>query len=175
MPDNDIFGTFKPLTIAQIRGNARFIGVYGSPLILVGIGVAVAVATGLIWVAVCAAIAWISAWMYLMSRSAVKFVPRFGNKYNLLRFLVGGFLVYGGAASGSLLGIYNRLCLNGCCRLSVSSFGWGVMALSAAILLAANLSLNHIVNVWMADLAGLMEMVAATACIGSIMVIILYV
>ncbi|MGN0228851.1 MAG: hypothetical protein ACI4BH_03480, partial [Muribaculaceae bacterium] len=117
---------------------------------------------------------WLCAVIFVASIRDVKYVPKFGIKYNLMRFLIGGFLVYSSVAWRGLLGIYNRVVINVACEVSISAFGWAVMAISLVITLISKLSLYRIEDVQMADLVGIIEMAALAIFLGSIMFILLY-
>lgn len=83
---NDIFGTFRPLTPAQMKGNAQFVALWSASLLIVLVGVVAAVRTGIVWIGVVAGGIWMGVIFLLANNRKVKYVPKFGVKYNLLRF-----------------------------------------------------------------------------------------
>lgn len=98
----------------------------------------------------------------------------FGIKYNLLRLLICGAFVYSGVAWRGLFGLYNRLRWNNGWDMSISSFGWWILAISLLITILCKLSLYRIVDVQVADFVGILELTALGIFIGSIMFLLLY-
>lgn len=171
---NDIFGTFRPLTPAQMKGNAQFVALWSASLLIVLVGVVAAVRTGIVWIGVVAGGIWMGVIFLLANNRKVKYVPKFGVKYNLLRFLIGGYLVYSGAVWRGLLGCYCLLAAKEGWEMSLSAFGWTLMTTSLAITLISKWSLYRMADVQVADLVGVIEMTALAVFIGSIMFLLLY-
>lgn len=174
MNSDNIFGTFRPLTAAQIKDNAKFVALWSAPFLICIVGVVVAVKTGIVWIGAASGAICVSALIFVASLRNVKYVPAFGMKYNLLRVLICGLIIYGGVAWRSLLGFYFHLNMKYGSELSISSFAWMVMALSCAIMAIARLSLFRIVDVYVADIVGIIEVLALSGFIGSIMFMLLY-
>lgn len=175
MNSDNIFGTFRPLTAARIKGNAKFVALWLAPFLICIAGVVVAVKTGIIWIGAASGAICVCALIFVASLRNVKYVPAFGIKYNLLRLTICGLIIYGGVAWRSLLGLYFRLSIKNGCDWCISSFGWTTMALSFAIMLISKLSLFRIVNAHVADIIGIIEVFALTVFIGSIMFMLLYI
>lgn len=171
---NDISGTFRPLTPAQIKGNALFVALWSATFLIVIVGVVLAVKTGLMWIAVVSGAMWVCALLLVANIRSVRYVPKFGRKYNILRSLFCGFLVYSGVAWRGLLGFYHRFVLMDERGMSISAFGWTVMAVSLTVMLISKLSLYRVANVHVADFIGAIEMMALAVFIGSIMFMLLY-
>lgn len=172
--DNDIFGTFRILTPAQIKCNAVYVAkwVVGGSIVIAG--VVIAVLTGIIWISPVLGIIGICPLLFVPRLRNIRYTPRFGMKYTMLRLMILGFLVYGEVGWRGLLGFYNYLRWKQDWNISISTYGWTISAISLAITLIANLSLYRKVDVRVADLAGTIEMTALGILIGSIMFLILY-
>lgn len=172
--ENNIFGTFRTLTPAQIKDNALFVGWWAVVFLIVIAGVAVAVLTKIVWLAPAISLIGVCLYFFVARNRNTHYVCKFGMKYNILRSLTCGFLVYGGVGWRGLLGFYNYLSLGKGCNLSITSYGWTILAVSLIITLITKLSLYRIVDVQVADLIGLIEMSALGIFIGSIMFLLLY-
>lgn len=172
--NHNIFGTFRPLSREQIKINALFVTLWSIPFIIIIAGVTFSVNSGNVWIGAAAGVIAIASLWLIASIRNVKYVYRFGAKYNLLRFVIFGSLVYSNVAWHGLLGIYNRLSSMEGMKLSISGFGWTVMSLSLVILLCSKLMLFREVNVSYADIIGLMECLALSILFGAIMFLILY-
>lgn len=167
---SEIFGTFQPLTKFQMRRNVITVSSYAATFLIIIVGMVFAVWSGNVWIGVSAAVIWICAVMYVASIRTLQYVPKFGKKYNLMRTLICGCLVYGGIAWRGLLGLYNHLCLD----ISLSAFGWLVLCCSLFIAVISKLSLYRIVDVQIADFVGIVEVIEVGIFIGSIMFLLLY-
>ncbi|MGN1266059.1 MAG: hypothetical protein ACI4UL_09615 [Muribaculaceae bacterium] len=171
---NGIFGTFRPLTAAQIKGNAIFVAAWSASFMIVVVGVALAVVTGIIWIGAASAAICVCLLCFVARIRNLKYVPKFGIKYNLMRMLIGGSLVYSSVAWRGLLGIYFRIVDNGWWNVPISTYGWALMWISLAITLLSKISLYRIEDVQVADLVGVIEVTALAILVGSIMFILLY-
>lgn len=169
-----IFGTFRLLTPAQIMSNAKFVANWVVGYSIAIVGIVIAVRTGIVWIAPVFAIVGFFPLIFALRVRKNRYTPRFGKKYNMLRGVICGFLIYGDVGWRGLLGFYNYLRWKQGWDISISSYGWTILALSLSIALIFNLSLYRIVDVKVADLAGIIEMAAAGIFIGSIMFLILY-
>lgn len=172
--NNDILGTFRILTPAQIKCNARYVANWVVGFSIVIAGVVIAVWTGIVWLAPVLGVVGLCPLFFAPRICNIRYTPRFGLKYNLLRTVICGFLVYGDVGWRGLLGFYNYLRWKQDWDISISSYGWTVLALSLTITLIINLSLYRIADVRVADLAGIIEMTASGISIGSIMFLILH-
>lgn len=172
--NNDIFGTFRSLTPEQIKCNARFVANWVVGLSIVIAGVAIAVWTGIVWIGPVFAIVGLCPLFFAPRARNIRYTPRFGMKYNMLRLVIWGFVVYGGVGWRGLLGFYNYLKWKQDWDISLAYYGWTVLAISLIITLITNLSLYRTGNVQVADLAGIIEMTASGIFIGSIMFLLLY-
>ena len=82
---NDIFGTFRPLTPAQMKGNAQFVALWSASLLIVLVGVVAAVRTGIVWIGVVAGGLWMGV-IFLLANLAWMLLPscckrRMGNVF----------------------------------------------------------------------------------------------
>lgn len=175
MNSDNIFGTFRPLTPARIKGNAKFVALWMAPFLICIAGVVVALKTGIVWIGAVSGAICVGVLFVIASLRNIKYVPAFGKKYNLMRLFICGFIIYGGMAWRSLLGFYFHINKNDGCDMSISSFGWTAIALSFAIMLISKLSLFRIVDVYVADVVGIIEILALTGFIGSIMFTLLHI
>lgn len=171
---NDIFGSFTPLSSAQIKGNVKYVSLWVIPFLIITASVVVAVNTGFVWIAAMSGVIGVGSLIFVAGIQNVRYVPQFGFKYNLLRALMCGGLVYAGVAWRGLLGFYNFFYNVDGWNFSASTFGWVVMTLSLVITLISKYILCRIVSVQIADLIGIIEMTACATFIGSIMFMLLY-
>lgn len=172
---NNIFGTFRILTPAQKKCNAIYVTNWVVGFSIVIAGVVIAVWTGIVWIAPVVGIIGLSPLFFVPRIRDIRYTPRFGTKYNMLRMLICGFLVYGEVGWRGLLGFYNYLKWKQDWDVSITSYGWIVLVISLTITLITNLSLYRIVDVRVADLAGIIEMAASGIFIGSVMFLLLYI
>lgn len=172
--DNNIFGSFRILTPAQIKCNAVAVAHWVVGFSIVIAGVALAVWTGIIWIGPVFGIVGLCPLIFAPRVRKIRYTPRFGLKYNMLRMVTWGFIVYGGVGWRGLLGFYNYLKWKQDWDLSLTSYGWTVLVISLIITLITNLSLYRVVDPQVADLAGIIEMTASGIFIGSIMFLLLY-
>lgn len=171
---NDIFGTFRILTPAQIKCNARYVANWVVVFSIIIAGVVIAVWTGIVWIGPVFGIVGLCPVFFAPRFRNIRYTSRFGMKYNMLRMVIWGFLVYGGVGWRGLLGFYNYLKWKQDWDVSLAFYGWTILAISLIITLIANLSLYRIMDVQVADLAGIIEMMASGVFIGSIMFLLLY-
>lgn len=94
--NEEIFGTFRPLTPAQIRANTKIVSFWSVPFLIVLVGVAIAVETETVWVGAGFGLLAGSIFLLIGRMRHIQYVPMFGIKYNLLRGLIGGTIVYNG-------------------------------------------------------------------------------
>jgi len=172
MNDNNtaIFGTFRPLSQSEIRGNAIEVSLYAATLPVVIGGIALAVKFGRPWIGAIAGFIWLFLVIFVTKSRSQRYVSRFGSKYNVLRLLIGGFLVYTGVAWRGLLGFYNHLEPG----VSLSVFGRWISVISLLVTLISNVALYRISDEQVADLIGVMEITALAIFIGSMMFLLLY-
>lgn len=182
MPQNDIrapykgiFNTYKPLTKPALCENMKVVGLAIALLLLFAGGVAIAVKTGIVWLAIIGAGVSVSVYYIVAQKCKLHYTERFGAGYNyLLRMLVGGFLVYGGSSYRGLWGIYERLHVVEGYDFSFGTFAWTTFGVAALVFATCNVSLNYIRNVRLADVLGLMEVVAVGVGFGALFALILY-
>ena len=103
----------------------------------------------------------------------IQYTPMFGIKYNLLRGLIGGTIVYNGIGWRGLLSIYYRYIMDHW-DLSLESYGYVILFVSLVSALTAKFSLYRIENVHKADAVGIIEITALTIFISSLMFLLLY-
>ena len=171
--NEDIFGTFRPLTPAQIKGNAKFVALWSAPALIVIAGVVAAVNTGIIWIAAASALIWLIAFMLVVRKCTIRYEPRFGIKFNMLRFIPCGAIVYGGIGWRGLLSIYHRYIMEHW-NLSLESYGNMLIALTLSVTLIVNLHLYQHKNKHTADAIGIIETLALALFISSLMFRLLY-
>ena len=116
---------------------------------------------------------WFIAFMLVVRKSTIRYEPRFGIKFNMLRFIPCGPIVYGGRGWRGLLSIYHRYIM-GHWDLSLESYGNMLIALTLSVTLIANLHLYQHKNRHTADAIGIIEAVALALFISSLMFRLLY-
>ncbi len=84
--NNDIFGTFRTLTPAQIKGNVIFVASWAAAFSIIIVGVVAAVMTGFVWIGPIACIIGLCAFFFVASIRSIRYVSKFGKKYNLLLY-----------------------------------------------------------------------------------------
>lgn len=171
--NKDIFGIFRPLTPAQIKGNAKFVALWSAPALIIIAGVAAAVKTGIIWIAAASALVGLIAYMLVGRKRTIRYEPRFGIKFNMLRFILCGTIVYSGAGWRGLLSIYYRYVLDNW-SISLPAYGYTLMVLSLAITLATNLRLYRATDEHTADAIGIIETTALAIFLSSLMFLLFY-
>ena len=171
--NEDIFGTFRPLTPAQIKGNAKFVALWSAPALIVIAGVVAAVKTGIIWIAAASALIWLITFMLVVRKCTIRYEPRFGIKFNMLRFIPCGAIVYGGIGWRGLLSIYHRYIMDHW-DLSLESYGNMLIALTLSVTLIVNLHLYQHKNRHTADAIGMIETAALALFLSSLMFRLLY-
>ena len=171
--NEEIFGTFRPLTPAQIRANTKFVSFWSVPFLIVLVGVAIAVETEIVWVGAGFGLLAVSIFLLIGRMRHIQYTPMFGIKYNLLRGLIGGTIVYNGLGWRGLLSIYYRYIMDHW-DLSLESYGYVILFVSLVSALTAKFSLYRIENVHKADAVGIIEITALTIFISSLMFLLLY-
>lgn len=175
MKDHDsIFGSFMPLSQEELKMNSKFMALWATGIALLAVGVGIAVKTGIIWIAVFSAIFALGVCIFLFQKFSFRFTPRFGVRYNFLRFLVGGFIVYRGTAWNGLFGLYQYLHFEKAWLMSAQTFAIITLICSVSIYILSNISLNHITDVLKADFLGLVEVLALVFAFGASFFLILY-
>lgn len=172
--DINIFGTFRTLTPAQIKCNAIYAAGWVVAFSIVVAGVAIAVLTGIVWIGPVIGIVGLSSLYFVSRMRYMRYTPRFGKKYNIMRWVICGCLIYGGVAWRGLLGFYNYLCWKQGYNISIIPYGWTILSISLTIALVSKLCLYRITDVHIADLVGIIETTALATFIGSIMFLLLY-
>ena len=171
--DEEIFGTFRPLTPAQIRANTKFVSFWSVPFLIVLVGVAIAVETEIVWVGAGSGLLAVSIFLLIGRMRHIQYTPMFGIKYNLLRGLIGGTIVYNGIGWRGLLSIYYRYIMDHW-DLSLESYGNMLIALTLSVTLIANLHLYQHKNRHTADAIGMIETAALALFLSSLMFRLLY-
>lgn len=171
--NKDIFGTFRPLTPAQIKGNAKFVALWLAPALIIIAGVAAAVKTGIVWIAAASALVGLIVFMLVGKKRTIRYEPRFGIKFNMLRFILCGTIVYSGAVARDLLNIYNRYVLDKW-NITLSAYGNMLIALTLSVTLIANLHLYQHKNRHTADAIGIIETTALTIFLSTLMFLLFY-
>lgn len=171
--NKDIFGTFRPLTPAQIKGNAKFVALCSAPALIIIAGVAAAVKTGIVWIAAASALIGLIVLMLVGRKRTIRYEPRFGIKFNMLRFILCGTIVYSGAGARDLLNIYNRYVLDKG-NITLSAYGNMLIALTLSVTLIANLHLYQHKNRHTADAIGMIETIALTIFLSTLMFLLFY-
>lgn len=172
--DNDIFGTFRILTPTQIKRNAIYAAGWAVFFSITLVGVAIAVWTKIVWIAPAIFIIGLCVFCLIPGIHNIEYARKFSKKYNILRTVICGFLVYSGVGWRGLLGLYNYLILGKGLDMTITSYGWMILLISLIITLITKMSLYRIVNVQVADLVGIIEITALGIFIGSIMFLLLY-
>lgn len=172
--DNDFFGSFRTLTPAQIKGNAIFLASHAAGFFIMIVGVVAAVLTKKLWLAPTIGLIGIIVYFFVAGKRNIRYVTKFGMKYNIMRSLICGFLIYGAVGWKGLLGIFHYLIWEKEWDISITSFGWTVLAISLLITFVTKLSLYRTEDVQVADLIGLIEMLSLAIFISSIMFLLLY-
>ena len=171
--NEDILGTFRPLTPAQIKGNAKFVALLSAPALIIIAGVAAAIKTGIIWIGAASALIGLIAFLLGGRKRTIRYEPRFGIKFNMLRFILCGTIVYSGAGARDLLNIYNRYVLDKW-HITLSAYGNMLIALTLSVTLIANLHLYQHKNRHTADAIGMIETTALALFLSSLMFLLLY-
>ena len=171
--NDEIFGTFRPLTPAQIRANTKFVSFWSVPFLIVLVGVAIAVETEIVWVGAGFGLLAVSIFLLIGRMRHIQYVPMFGIKYNLLRGLIGGTIVYNGIGWRGLLSIYYRYIMDHW-DLSLESYGNMLIALTLSVTLIVNLHLYQHKNRHTADAIGMIETAALALFLSSLMFRLLY-
>lgn len=175
MINNRIFGTFTPLTRSQLKQNACIIATNALPVIVLAIGVIISVRTGIIIIAPVIAAISIPFLIYISRSTKFTYTRRFGMQYDLVRFVIGGFIVYQRTAWRGLLGLYSHLHFTtGYLNMSATHFGMAILMFSLLLFIVSNIWLNYVSDVQIADLLGFAEVCGATFAIGATFLLLLY-
>lgn len=168
-----IFNSFRKLTGSQLRENSRYVILFAAPFVFIAIGVAIAVLTGIVWVGSIAGGIGLVGLIYICGHIKYQYTPRFGKKYNLLRFGIAGLLLYQHTAWNGLRGIYNLLAINYGYSISMKSFCLSVILVSGLMTALSAYGLSKTNDLREADLLGICEVFGFVLAFGAIFLSIL--
>lgn len=168
-----IFNTFRRLTKKQLRENARYVISFAAPFAFMAIGVAIAVSTGIFGIGPIFGALGVAGLIFVCSRIKCRYTPRFGIKYNLLRFGIAGFLLYRHTAWNGLLGLYNKLTFRFDGFIPFESYILAILTFGLLTVAVAAYGLSKTENAQIADLLGVYEVFGAVLTFGAFFAIII--